>query len=77
MSKTQAYLENSQDSWRLSKIHFLNRKIKVNFCFILQAIIMERSQPIMEILFKHNKLFRTNAADNHMNMNIKEIMKIF
>lgn len=35
LSKTLAYLENSQDSWRLSKIHFLNRKIKVNFCFIL------------------------------------------
>ena len=38
---------------------------------------MEPSQPIMEILFKHNKLFTTNAADNHMNINIKEIMKIF
>lgn len=38
---------------------------------------MERYQPIMEILFKHDKLFTTNAADNHMNINIKEIMKIF
>lgn len=38
---------------------------------------MERYQPIMEILFKHNKLFTTNAADNHMNLKIKEIMKIF
>ena len=32
---------------------------------------MERYQPIMEILFKHNKLFTTNAADNHMNFKNK------
>ena len=39
--------------------------------------MMDRTQPIMEILSKHDKLFTTNAANNHTNINIKEIMTIF